>query len=365
MPQFAKAAVMKAPGAPLELMEYPLLPLEPGCLLAQIRCTTICGSDIHSFSGKREAPLPIILGHEITGEIAEMSNADIRDIRDKRLKKGDRITWTLADSCGRCFYCREKGLPMKCRSLKKYGHESCDQPPYLQGGFAEYCVITPGTSIVKIPDAVTDAAAAPANCALATVMAGFEAGGVAPFENILVLGAGALGFYASALHAHTGAAKVIAADLSSKRLEKIKQFGATHTIHNLEMSDDEFVKIVRDLTNGLGVDCVLEVAGAPQLIPLGLQCLRVGGKLVEIGVSFPHALFTYDASDIMWRRLTIKGVHNYAPKHLQAGVDFLEQAASRFAFHEIVTHGVSLEDVNTGLELAKSDEAIRVAVWPE
>jgi D-arabinose 1-dehydrogenase-like Zn-dependent alcohol dehydrogenase len=58
---------------------------------------------------------------------------------------------------------------------KKYGHDSCAQPPHFVGGFAEYCYITPGTCVIKIPEGLTDEEAAPANCALATVVAGWEA----------------------------------------------------------------------------------------------------------------------------------------------------------------------------------------------
>jgi D-arabinose 1-dehydrogenase-like Zn-dependent alcohol dehydrogenase len=93
---------------------------------------------------------------------------------------------------------------MKCRYLKKYGHDSCADPPHFNGGFAEYCYITPGTGVIKIPDELSDLEAAPANCALATVVAGWESAGLRPFENVLIQGAGALGLYAAALARHYG-----------------------------------------------------------------------------------------------------------------------------------------------------------------
>jgi threonine dehydrogenase-like Zn-dependent dehydrogenase len=118
------------------------------------------------------------------------------------------------------------------------------------------------------------------------------------------------------------------------------------------------------LTGGFGVDCVLEVAGIPSLIPTGLKCLRTGGRYVEIGNSSPGADFTYDACDIVWRRLTLKGVHNYDARHLQMGVDFLAMSRDRFAFKDLVSRRVSLEDINQGLRIADSGEAVRVAVLP-
>lgn len=114
-----KAAVMTKVNTPLEITEYPLSNVERGHILVKIKCCTICGSDLHTWLGHRPSPLPIILGHEIVGQIVELGEGVIHDSGDQPLKIGDRITWTIMDSCGKCYYCREKGLMMKCRYLKK------------------------------------------------------------------------------------------------------------------------------------------------------------------------------------------------------------------------------------------------------
>lgn len=364
MPRTGRAAVMTAPQKDLEILAYPLPQVTPGSILVKVTCCTICGSDVHSWSGRRKTPTPIILGHEIVGRIVELGEGVRLDSGDRPLEIGDRITWTIMDNCGKCYYCREKGLTMKCRHLKKYGHDSCEASPHFIGGFAEYCFITPGTCVIKIPEHLSDEEVAPANCALATVVAGWEAAEVEPFENVLIMGAGALGFYAAALARHYGCRRIIVTDILDHRLSFIKSFGATDTLNTLNMSISEIVAAVRDLTDGVGVDCALEVAGIPDLIPLGMQCLRIGGRFVEIGTSFPDAHFSYDACDIVWRRLTLKGVHNYDAKHLQMGVDLLSQTHKRYPFRDIVTHRFSLDDINDGLLLAKSGQAIRVAVQP-
>jgi len=130
------------------------------------------------------------------------------------------------------------------------------------------------------------------------------------------------------------------------------------------MSDDDWIQAVLDLTGGFGVDRVLEVAGLPSHIPPGLKCLRTGGRYVEIGNSSPGADFTYDACDIVWRRLTFTGIHNYDVRHLQMGVDLLAMEHDVFPFKDLVTHRVSLADINQGLRLAESGAAVRVAVHP-
>jgi putative phosphonate catabolism associated alcohol dehydrogenase len=359
-----RAAVMTAAKKDLEIREYPLPKVAPGCMLVRITCCTICGSDLHTWTGRRKSPVPIILGHEIVGHIVELGAGVTMDSGNNPLNVGDRITWTVMDNCGKCYFCREKGLMMKCSHLKKYGHDSCADWPHFVGGFAEYCYITPGTCVIRVPEELTDEEAAPANCALATVVAGWDAIEVRPFESVLIQGAGALGIYAAALAKHYGCRRIIVADVMKHRLNFVKKFGATETIDSNGLSDNDMIGKVKDLTGGFGADVVMELAGFPALLPLGLKCLRAGGRLVEIGNAVAGALFNCDASDIVFKCLTIKGVHNYDTAHLQKAVDFLQMTRNRFPFGQIVGERVSLDEINTGLKIAESSRTIRVAVKP-
>jgi putative phosphonate catabolism associated alcohol dehydrogenase len=364
MTKMAKAAVMAKTNEDLEIREYPLPRVENGAILVKINCCTICGSDVLAWRGRKKAPVPMILGHEIVGRIVEMGKGVTCDSGNRALHVGDRITWTIMDNCGKCYYCREKGLMMKCLNLKKYGHDCCDDYPHFSGGFAEYCYITPGTCVVKVPDELTDEEAAPANCALATVIAGWEAAALKPFENVLIQGAGALGFYAAALASHYGCKRIIVTDIVESRLGAIKSFGATNTINTRDMKDEELVRTVQDLTDGFGADAAMDVAIAPSIVPVGLRCLRIGGRYIEHGNTFPGANVTFDFSEIVFRCLTIRGVHNYDTRHLQRAVDFLVQAKGKFPFHELVLDRFPLDRINQAMDLARSGKAIRVAVIP-
>lgn len=359
-----RAAVMTVARKDLEIREYPLPKPEKGAILVRITCCTICGSDLHTWTGRRASPLPVILGHEIIGKIVELGEGVLHDSGNRPLRIGDRITWTIMDNCGKCYFCREKGLMMKCTHLHKYGHDRCGEPPYFIGGFGEYCYIMPGTCVIKIPDELSDEEAAPANCALATVVAGWEVIGVQPFDNVLIQGAGALGVYATALASHYGCRRIIVTDVMASRLAFVKQFGATDTLDTKNMPEGELIETVKGLTGGFGVDVVMDLAGFPALLPLGLKCLRTGGRLVEIGCAFAGALFECDASEIVFKWLTIKGVHNYDTVHLQKGIDFLQATRDRFPFAKIVGESVSLEEINAGLRIAESGKTIRVALKP-
>ncbi|MCA9259941.1 MAG: alcohol dehydrogenase catalytic domain-containing protein, partial [Planctomycetales bacterium] len=222
---FAKAAVMTKAGSDMEIQEFRLPATPPGAALVRVACCTICRSDLHTWLGRRPGPAPAILGHEIVGTIAELGEGLAHDSVGRPLRLGDRVTWTLHSSCGSCRNCRELQLPMKCVSLRKYGHDSCLEPPHLRGGFAEYCLVDAGSPLIRLPDHVSDRVAAPANCAIATIVAGWEAAGLRPGARVLIQGAGALGCYAAAYAAHAGAAQIIISDVREDRLQYASRFG--------------------------------------------------------------------------------------------------------------------------------------------
>src|SRR5262249_21377023 len=150
--------------------------------------------DLHTHAGRRPAPTPTVLGHKVVGRIEAFGReAPPHDFRGKALTVGDRVSWSVAAGCGRCFFCAE-GLPQKCESLFKYGHERVTNERPFAGGLADFVLLAPGTATLRVPDDIADVLAAPANCATATVAAVLRCGG----ENlagrtVLILGAGLLG----------------------------------------------------------------------------------------------------------------------------------------------------------------------------
>ena len=118
------AAVFEGPGQPLSLRSFQDSCPGEGQAVVDISCCTLCGSDLHSIRGDRAVETPSILGHEMVGWISSLGG-DLHDEAGVSLEEGDRVSWSLAASCGTCFFCRE-GLPQKCESLFKYGHEALD-----------------------------------------------------------------------------------------------------------------------------------------------------------------------------------------------------------------------------------------------
>ena len=134
---------------PFEVCEVPVI-ATPADTLVQVSLATICGSDLHTVSGRRDAPTPCVLGHEAVGTIAAPTQH--RSATGELLREGDRVTWSLMASCGRCAYCTDRNLPQKCETLFKYGHARSEGATTLSGGFATHILLRPGTAIYHIPE---------------------------------------------------------------------------------------------------------------------------------------------------------------------------------------------------------------------
>jgi len=360
----SKAAVFTQVGKPLEIRDFDLPDkIEKGAALCRITMSTICGSDLHTIKGGREEPLPLILGHEIIGTIAALGEGLEYDGFGGKLAVGDRVTWTIMASCGICFYCRN-GLPQKCEKLIKYGHTCSAQSPHLTGGYAEYIYLFPGTVIFKIPENISDEIATPANCALSTSINAIETIGLQKGETVLVQGAGLLGLNLVALAVEAGAGKVLITDMVQSRLDLAKRFGADVCLNLSHLSPDEVVSQVLSHTGGYGVDVAIEVSGVGNVVSQAIQALRIGGRYLIAGLVTPGSCLDIDGNQITRKYLTIKGIHNYHPRHLGMALEFLEKNSGKYPFDELVGKIFPLSQINEAVDEASASEYIRVGVRP-
>ncbi|MDD5728528.1 MAG: zinc-binding dehydrogenase [Victivallales bacterium] len=358
----ARAMLFLGPGKALEPYEYPVPDPEPGALLVKVTMTTICGSDMHTVSGRRPGGVPGILGHEISGRIIKLGKAVESDASGRKLRENDRVTWSIAASCGKCSYCTDWKLPQKCLHLFKYGHASSREWPHFNGGFAEIVYIRPGTTVLKVPDSISDAAVTPINCALATVMHGIEKMALRGGEQVVVMGAGMLGIYAAAVLRRRVCREVMVIDPDSRRLKTAEKFGGTPLIPE-NFSPDEIAAMVKNQTGGFGADAVLEVCGVPESIVAGMALLRNGGRLVTAGMVFPGAALRLDARLLTTKMISLSGIHNYRPDHLIEALRFVEENNDIYPFAELVGASFPLAAVNAALTAAANRRHIRVAVY--
>jgi putative phosphonate catabolism associated alcohol dehydrogenase len=360
----AKAAVYEAPNTPFVLKEFPVRPAGRGEVLVRVTMSTICRSDIHSYEGRRPNPCPGILGHEIIGVIEEIGEGIDKDMRGARLKHGDRITWSEYFFDGQCYYRDVHDMPQKCHGVRKYGHDLANEDPHFLGGFAEYCYILPGTWILKLPDELSDEEATPLNCGVATMASVTEAAEIALGDAVVIQGLGLLGLYGAAMAKARGARCVIGLDSVASRLEVAKKFGADHVIDVGNVSAKSIVDEVRKLCRPDGADAVIEVCGVPDVIPQGLQMLRTGGRYVLGGLVNPEANVTIDANMLVKRWITLRGIHNYHPRHLIQALDFVMANRDRFPFKEIVDSKFGLQDLDAAFKKASERTVLRAAIVP-
>ena len=364
MSRTGRAVVYDAPNAPFEVREYPVRDVHAGEVLVRITMSTICRSDIHSYEGHRPNPCPGILGHEIIGVIEQIGDGIRDDMRGDALAPGDRVTWTEYFAAGPSYYRDVHDMPQKSPGLRKYGHDLVADDPHFLGGFADYCYILPGTGILKLPDALSDEEATPLNCGVATMISVTEAAQIAMGDTVVVQGLGLLGIYGCAIAKARGAARVIALDAVPARLAVAKRFGADLSFDVSTMSEDALVNAVRAASPPDGPDVVLEVCGVAAVIPAGIRMLRIGGRYVLAGVVNPGSTFTLDGNDLIRKWITLKGIHNYHPRHLIQALDFVMANRDRFPFKDIVDSRFGLDQLGEAFAKAANHSVLRAAIVP-
>jgi putative phosphonate catabolism associated alcohol dehydrogenase len=345
---------------------FELEPLDTAEVLVAVTACALCGSDLHTIAGRRSCRTPILLGHEIVGRVVD-TGGPVNDWSGRTLQAGDRITWSIAASCGTCFYCRRE-LPQKCESLVKYGHAEGESLEHdgargPLGGLTTHCRLVPGTAIFTIPDTLDDKQAAPANCCTATSVAAVRLAGDVQDANLLVMGAGSLGVTVTEYALHQGAASVVLADIDAKRLHAAESIDGCTTLA-LDSPGQQLPDPIREHTDGRGVDIAIDVSGATSAIQSALDWLRIGGHAILVGSVFQSPPLALDTESVVRRMLTISGLHNYQPIDLAQALDFLAQLPNNALSRSLVGPTFSLHDIDQAVAAADSAAHLRVVVTP-
>ena len=352
-----RAAVFD-PDRGLEIRDIPRPDVEGGEMLVDVLGCTLCGSDLHTITGRRPANEPTILGHEIVGRVVLVAD-DTTDLQGQSISRGDRVTWAIVAHCGNCFYC-QRDLPQKCLHATKFGHESLSTGRELYGGLADCCLLPSTTSVIQVPDELSLSTVCPASCATATIAATLDAAGPLRDRNVVVYGAGMLGLTAAAMLRHGGAAEIVCVDPSPQRRELSLAFGATEAV-----PPEDVETFARGKSSWHGFDIALELSGQPAAFDSACRELRIGGTLLLVGAVFPTDAVSVAMEQIVRRHLTIHGIHNYAPRHLLQAVEFLAACHRQFPFERLVQQWFSLDQLDEALAASHTPGAIRIGVQPQ
>ena len=290
-----KAAVLYKP---LDMrVEYVDIPsINPSEVLVRVKNVGICASDVHYYLHGKIASFivekPLILGHECSGEVVEVGE------KVTGVEVGERVVIEPGFTCGSCEYCRS-GRYNLCENVRFYG-----TPPY-HGAFAEY-VSAPAQNVYPMPNNMTYEEGAMIE-PLAVGMMAAKRGRVTVHDTVAIFGAGPIGLLSlQAVRSH-GVIDTYAIDIIDYRLDYAQKLGASEVIN---ASKTDVIKQIMKLTQGKGVDVIIEASGSPKAIKQALEIIKPGGRIILVGYPLIEVPILIDK--ILAKELDILGVHRYA-----------------------------------------------------
>jgi L-iditol 2-dehydrogenase len=326
-------------------------------VLVRIDAVAICATDleiIHSGSpASIQGGLPFnknfTPGHEYMGTIVALGPS----VDEFRI--GERVSVEIHAGCGQCKRCRQ-GMYTSCLNYGKpeKGHRANGFT--TDGGFAEYAINHINT-LARVPDTMSDAEATLVVTAGTSMYALTELGGLVAGESVVVIGPGPIGLLAVAVAKALGASPVILTGTRRKRLAIGKELGADRIIN---ISEENPVEIVKQLTGGIGADYVIECAGTVETVDQAIHMTNRGGKLCL--AAFPHEPVTTDLAHLVRNNIYVYGIRGEGRSATHRAMELM--AEKRFDATKIHTHTFPLADLPTALRYARErvDDAIKVVV---
>lgn len=351
---------------PLKIEEVRLDPPGFNEVLVKIKAAGLCHSDLSVINGNRPRPLPMALGHEAAGEVVELGEGV------KNLAVGDHVVFAFLPSCGNCSYCHsgraalcEPGAAANGQGTLLGGHQRIHQGDHYYhhhlgvSGFAEYAVASVD-SLVKIDPEIPFDIAALFGCAVMTGVGAVVNTAQLKFgDSVLVVGLGGVGLSAILGAKAAGASKIIAADLNPEKRAIAKRLGAHHV---LDSSKAGALENLRDLTGG-GVDVAVEFAGAIPALDFAFQAAKRGGTAVTAALPHPDARLQLSPVALVGMEKSLKGSYlgSCVPsRDIPAYIELYK--SGRLAVEQLITHTISLNEINEGFERLASGDAIRQVI---
>ena len=323
-----RALVLEEFGGPLIPRDVPVPSIDSQEVLVRVRNVGVCGTDLKIRTGRMGLNvLPLIMGHEIAGEVAEVGGAV------RGFTPGDRVAVNFYVTCGVCRYCRQ-GRDTLCPEVRQHGFSR-------DGGFAEY-LKTPGVNLCHVPDNVPLEQACILGDAVATSYHAItKRAQVSPGMTVVLVGVGGVGLHALQM-AKLAGGWTIAVDVNRRRLDKAQELGADAVINT---GGAPFHEEVHGLTAGEGADVVLEFVSNQATLPSSLGSLRRGGRLVFVGYT-PELPLSMMPHVMVRNELEIVGSRANSKQELEETMALVAQGRIK----PIIDQVFSLEDVEDAFE---------------
>ena len=339
-----KALVKAEPAPGLVMRDEPVPSLAADEILIRVARTGICGTDIHIWNwdewARMTIPVPMIIGHEYAGEVAELGSAV------RGLKVGQRVSG------------EGHVIGMKSRAARG-GRYHLDPDTrgigvQIPGAFAEYVKI-PAFNAVPLPDDIDDELGAildPLGNAVHTALS-FDLVG----EDVLVTGAGPIGIMAAAVARHVGARHVVITDVNLARLALAGRVADVVPVH---VGEEDLRTVMQRLGMREGFDVGLEMSGAQAALEQMLEVIVMGGKIAMLGI--PVRPFPVDLTRIVLHMLTIKGI--YGREMFETWHKMIAMLQSGLDIRPVITHRFPASRYATAFEaMARGDTGKVVLDW--
>lgn len=353
---YAVVKKKRNPGAEIATVNVPEIKKDE--VLVKVKATSICGTDVHiwdwnEWAQNRVKKIPLILGHELAGEVVEVG-MDITTIQ-----VGDMVSAETHIVDGTCYQCKTDRMHI-CQNVQILGVDR-------DGVFAEYVALPERNAWKNDPqlDPAIASLQEPLGNAVQCVLPKDNVEDVAG-KTVAVLGCGPIGLMAIAVLKTLGATKIFATagGRNKVRMKLGRELGADMVLNAKEKGED-IVKTIREATGGNGVDVVLEMSGAPSAAKQAFQILTPGGRVCLFGLfERPVELDLNDA--IVFKAATVYGISGrrmfqtwYQVKGLLSNSDFTKKIAS------MITHRIPIKDVAKGIEAIHSKQAAKVVLEPK
>ncbi len=356
-----KIAYMTQPGS-IELRDYALpREIEPRAALLEVLQTNVCGSDIHVFEGRHPLLKCGGIGHEMVGRILRKGCSALTDSAGNAIAEGDRVVPMYTAVCRACDACN-RGLFSHCEQAFKYFGKAQVYPHFQGATFATHYYLHEDQPFYRVPDGVSTAAAATANCALAQIMCGLERAEVSLGEHVVIQGAGGLGLCAAAVAKERGA-KVLVMDRIADRLETAKAFGADEVLLVSEDSTlEQRVEQIQRWSRSNGADVAIEVTGVPQVFSDGVHYLKTGGRYLVMGTISTGHTAPFDPGLMVRKSVSVLGVNRYQPRHLHEALAFLARVSGRYPFDRLLDRRFKLSEARQAIEMSARREIQRATI---
>jgi L-iditol 2-dehydrogenase len=326
--------------------ERPVPRIGAGELLVRVIASGICGSDVMEWYRLDRAPL--VLGHEIAGEVAAVGEGV------GQYKVGDRVAVAHHVPCNTCHYCLSGN------------HTVCDTLRYTNfdpGGFAEYVrlpAINVDRGVFLLPDDMSFEEATFIE-PLACVLRGQRRASLQPGQSVLVLGSGISGLLHIQLAKALGAGRIVAVDINDYRLEAAKKFGADAVFPANGFSPER----VREVNGGFLADLVIVCTGAVTAINQALASVERGGVVLFFAPTAPGVSIPLSINDVFWRTdITLTTSYAGSPADYANALKLIR--ARRLPVREMITHRLGLAETGLGFKLvAEAQESIKVIIEPQ